>query len=81
MGPTAEGDHLLELPLTKEAAEADPAWYDHYCFVGMGDHFIQVSSDWWRASHAVIGGDLSRDHLRHDIAETAFAARSYSRIS
>ena len=49
MGPTAEGENLLELPLTKEAADADPAWYDHLCFPGMGDHFMQVSWDWWRA--------------------------------
>ena len=58
VGPTAEGANLLELPLTKEAAEADPAWYDHLCFPGMGDHFMQVSWDWWRASHAMIGGEL-----------------------
>ena len=58
MGPTAEGANLLELPLTKAAAEADPAWYYHLCFPGMGDHFMQVSWDWWRASHAMIGGEL-----------------------
>ena len=62
VGPTADDNNLLKLPLTKEAAEADPVWYDHYCFVGMGDHFIQVSWDWWRARHIVIGGELATSH-------------------
>ena len=31
----------MELPLNKTAAEADPKWFDHLCFIGMGDHFIQ----------------------------------------
>merc|ERR1712027_27815 len=41
IGATATSDNLLPLPLTKDAALADPAWYDHYCFIGMGDHFLQ----------------------------------------
>jgi len=40
-GPTAD-DHLVA-PLTQEEAEADPAWYDHFCFLGMGDHFMQFN--------------------------------------
>ena len=34
-------ENLVSLPLSKAEAAADPAWFDHYCFVGMGDHFIQ----------------------------------------
>ena len=25
----------------QDEADADPAWYDHKCFVGMGDHYFQ----------------------------------------
>jgi len=38
-GPTPAD--ILDLPITQEAADADPAWYDHYCFLGMGDHYTQ----------------------------------------
>ena len=31
----------MSLPLSKAEAALDPAWYDHYCFAGMGDHFLQ----------------------------------------
>jgi len=31
----------LSIPLTQSEADADPAWYDHYCFLGMGDHYLQ----------------------------------------
>ena len=31
----------MTLPLSKAEAESDPAWFDHFCFIGMGDHFIQ----------------------------------------
>jgi len=34
-------DNLVTLPLSKAEAESDPAWFDHFCFIGMGDHFIQ----------------------------------------
>ena len=39
MGPSV--DYLVSLPLSKAEAALDPAWYDHYCFAGMGDHFLQ----------------------------------------
>ena len=32
---------MVSLPLSKAEAALDPAWYDHYCFAGMGDHFLQ----------------------------------------
>ncbi len=25
----------------QEEADANPEWYDHKCFVGMGDHYFQ----------------------------------------
>ena len=31
----------MTLPLSNAEAESDPAWFDHFCFIGMGDHFIQ----------------------------------------
>ena len=40
-GATATAENLLSLPLTKDAALSDPTWFDHYCFIGMGDHFLQ----------------------------------------
>jgi len=40
-GPTP--DNFLEIPLTQEGADADPAWYDHLCFLGMGDHYLQFN--------------------------------------
>merc|ERR1711915_286069 len=41
IGETPES--LLDVPITRANAEADPAWYDHYCFIGMGDHFLQFN--------------------------------------
>jgi len=41
VGETA--DSLLNIPITQEAADMEPEWYDHYCFLGMGDHFIQYN--------------------------------------
>lgn len=43
VGPVAATYNLLPLPLTKADAEADPTWYNHFCFVGMGDHFLQFN--------------------------------------
>merc|ERR1711973_644301 len=40
-GPTP--DSLLDVPLTQDAADADPEFYDHYCFIGMGDHYMQFN--------------------------------------
>merc|ERR1711915_66325 len=37
----ADNFFYIDLPLTKAQAELDPAWFDHLCFIGMGDHFIQ----------------------------------------
>jgi len=37
----ATPDSLVVLPLTQEEADANPDWYDHKCFVGMGDHYFQ----------------------------------------
>ena len=33
----------MALPLSKTEALADPLWFDHFCFVGMGDHFFQFN--------------------------------------
>ena len=41
VGPSPAEESLVSLPLSKAAADADPAWYDHYCFIGMGDHYFQ----------------------------------------
>jgi len=45
------GDRLLfqssngyvEAPLTQSAADGTAEWYDHYCFIGMGDHYMQFN--------------------------------------
>merc|ERR1712168_37156 len=37
-GPTPD-DHIV-IPMTQVEAEAESDWYDHFCFLGMGDHFI-----------------------------------------
>jgi len=37
----ATPDTTMDVPLTQEAADADSVWYDHYCFVAMGDHYLQ----------------------------------------
>ena len=34
-------DNLVSIPLTQAEADLDPAWFDHYCFLGMGDHYLQ----------------------------------------
>merc|ERR1739838_442806 len=36
-------DSLLKIPLTREEADMDPVWYDHYCSIGMGDHYLQFN--------------------------------------
>ena len=36
-------DSLLNIPLTREEADMEPLWYDHYCFIGMGDHYLQFN--------------------------------------
>merc|ERR1712243_395998 len=33
-------DNLINIPLTKAEADEDPAWFDHLCFLGMGDHYL-----------------------------------------
>jgi len=43
VGPTATPDNLISVPLSKSEAGSDPAWFDHYCFIGMGDHFLQFN--------------------------------------
>lgn len=32
---------VVSLPMSKSAAIDDPTWYDHLCFNGMGDHWLQ----------------------------------------
>merc|ERR1711970_161527 len=41
VGGTSES--LLNIPLTRQEADMDPVWYDHYCFIGMGDHYLQFN--------------------------------------
>ena len=36
-------ESLLDVPITRADADADPNWYDHYCFIGMGDHYLQFN--------------------------------------
>merc|ERR1712228_662523 len=38
-GPTP--DVLVDIPLTQEEAAAQENWKEHYCFLGMGKHFIE----------------------------------------
>jgi len=33
-------DNFITLPLTQAEADLDPAWFDHLCFLGMGDHYL-----------------------------------------
>lgn len=37
----AEEFFYIDLPLTESEALADPKWFNHLCFPGMGSHFIQ----------------------------------------
>ena len=39
----ATPDQLYAAPLTQDEADANSDWYDHYCFLGMGDHYIQYN--------------------------------------
>ena len=41
MGETP--DSLVNIPLTREVADMDPVWFDHKCFPGMGDHYLQFN--------------------------------------
>jgi len=34
-------DNLISIPLTQAEADMTSDWYDHFCFVGMGDHYLQ----------------------------------------
>merc|ERR1719369_2005938 len=34
------GATYINIPLTESAAYNDPLWFDHFCFLGMGNHFI-----------------------------------------
>jgi len=36
----ATPDTVISVPLTQAEADADPMWYDHLCFLGMGDHYM-----------------------------------------
>jgi len=38
VGPTP--DNFVDVPLTQAEGDSDPFWYDHYCFLGMGDHYL-----------------------------------------
>ena len=40
-GPTA--DTVLSIPLTQAEADMSDIWYDHFCFLGMGDHYFQFN--------------------------------------
>lgn len=42
-GPTA--DSVLSIPLTQAEADMSDIWYDHFCFLGMGDHYFQFDHD------------------------------------
>jgi len=34
-------DKLYNIPLTRTEMEKKPGWFDHFCFFGMGDHWMQ----------------------------------------
>jgi len=34
-------DNLISIPLTQAEADMTSDWYDHFCFLGMGDHYLQ----------------------------------------
>jgi len=36
-------DSLLNIPLIRAEADMDSTWFDHYCFIGMGDHYLQFN--------------------------------------
>merc|ERR1712037_720940 len=41
-GPTA--DTVLSIPLTQAEADMSDIWFDHFCFLGMGDHYFQFNN-------------------------------------
>jgi len=34
-------DNLINIPLTRAEGDLDATWFDHLCFNGMGDHYLQ----------------------------------------
>lgn len=34
-------ENLVTIPLTQAEADTQPEWFDHFCFLGMGDHYMQ----------------------------------------
>jgi len=34
-------DNLISIPLTQAEADIDASWYNHFCFLGMGEHYLQ----------------------------------------
>ena len=34
-------DNLISIPLTQAEADMDASWYNHFCFLGMGEHYLQ----------------------------------------
>lgn len=38
---TGTTDNLVSIPLTQAEADMTSDWYDHFCFLGMGDHYLQ----------------------------------------
>jgi hypothetical protein len=34
-------DNLISIPLTQAEADMSADWFDHFCFLGMGDHYLQ----------------------------------------
>jgi len=54
-------DSLIVAPMTQDAANNDPAWYDHYCFLGMGDHYLQFNYQPDQDCNTVFPGQLLYD--------------------
>ena len=63
VGPTATPDNLISVPLSKSEAGSDPAWFDHYCFIGMGDHFLQFNYQPDQDCHDVLPLQVKRNKI------------------
>jgi len=43
-GPIADRN-FVKIPLTQEGADSEARWYKHFCFIGMGTHYMEFNYD------------------------------------
>jgi len=55
-------DNLINIPLTKAEADREGEWFDHFCFPGMGDHYLKFDYTPDQDCDSVLPFQIMYDH-------------------